>query len=603
MKRLLLLEMEEEKKRTFREHVSGRVIDISDDIATVECAFSMFEEGDVVGYLNSPLRGIEPFGIVIAGGRLLTVRLFKPIPLEEDKPIELYEAEVLVGYDLQTELVDSIMAGRLDDLGKKAVQVIFEKVDLPKPSRAHLDDRRDLTGNFEFDDSQVEAVESILGLREGELLLIIGPPGTGKTRVIAKAAYEFFKRGERVLIASHTNRAVDNAIEILPVENTLRVGRPEKVLKNVRPYLLSYKARMALGSELEELENEIERDKKNLGELYNLKTEYYKIGLKEKYDSLKARIAHSKVRLKQLFEERNTMLSRESEKLVQDAMIVGSTLVKSQLRPLKNENFDVVLIDECGQASITLALLGMIKSKKWVLIGDHKQLLPIFKTKKEKLVQERLSAFCYLLEKYESRSLWLKWHYRCNSEIIGFSRRYFYEGKIAPVERCKEIKIELKRCPTEDFLYPDKPVVFLDVNGSDYVEADGSRCNPEEVEVVKRTVSGLKICGVCSDQIGVITPFRAQRNKIKEEIKDDAIEVGTVDAFQGREKDIVIFSVTSTQSPSFVEDPNRLNVAFTRARKKLIVLGNSRPIIKNGGLLAKFIEYAKERQGFYTINM
>lgn len=222
----------------------------------------------------------------------------------------------------------------------------------------------------------------------------------------------------------------------------------------------------------------------------------------------------------------------------------------------------------------------------------------------DRALQEDLSIFCYMMKKYMNRVLWLRWHYRSNSEIIGFSQKYIYGGNITPVDRCKQIKLEVGEKPPNnmEFLDPDKPVVFLGVNGSDAVE-HGSRYNWLEVEAVRRIVSDLKKLGVRSVQIGVITPFRSQRRRIKEALRDDGVEVNTVDAFQGREKDVIIFSVTSTSNLSFVEDPNRLNVAFTRARKKLIVLGNPKPIIDHGGLLARFINYVKERKGFYHFDV
>jgi len=152
------------------------------------------------------------------------------------------------------------------------------------------------------------------------------------------------------------------------------------------------------------------------------------------------------------------------------------------------------------------------------------------------------------------------------------------------------------------FLDPNKPVIFLDVDGAEIIERDGSRSNSAEIETVKRIVNALKRAGVRSEAIGVITPFRAQRNRIKESIKDERIEVNTVDSFQGREKDVIIFSVTSTNDLSFVEDENRLNVVFTRARKKLIVMGKLNPILRWNGLLSRFILYAKERDGVYSFD-
>jgi len=604
MENLILKEKLNEKRKVIKDKVPGEIININEDIITIECKFAKFEEGDIIGYVT-PENLIEPIGIVIGGGKTLTVSLYKPLELQEGKILDLCETEILVGYDLQLELIERIKNGILNEFEKAAISCIFEENNLKAKylERNKLQDKKDIKDGFSLDDSQIEAIEAILGLKDKEIMLIIGPPGTGKTRVIAKAAFELTKKGERVLITSHTNRAVDNAIEILPIDIALRVGRPEKILPSIRKYLLSYKARTSLGKELENIENEISKKRKEIRDLNYIRDEYAKLKNWEKIMNIKKEISNAQNRLRELCEERNIMLINESKKLIKEATIIGSTLIKSQLPPLKDEFFDTVLIDECSQASITLALLGMIKAKKWVLVGDHKQLLPIFQTIdiEDKRILENLSIFCYMLKKYKNRSLWLKWHYRSNDQIIGFSQKYIYNGNITPIEACKNIKLNFKNYPKNmAFLDPEKPVIFLHVNGTEIIEKDGSRFNEKEVETIENIVYALKNLGIKSNEIGIITPFRAQRNKIKEILKDEEIEVSTVDAFQGREKDVIIFSITSTINMDFVEDENRLNVAFTRARKKLIVIGNAKSV-KQTNYLYKFLNYAKERNGYFNV--
>jgi predicted DNA helicase len=594
MRSLIIRERNEEKRRIERDKIVGKIIDVTEDMITIECQIPRFEEGDVVGYIKEGK--IEPLGIVLSGGRFITIALYKPLDLKEEESLEICESEVLIGYDLQLNLIEKIKKNELNEFEEKAIKHLFEISNLKNLRKAKPSDNLDVKEKFVLDDSQLEAIEYALGLEENESLIIIGPPGTGKTRVIAKIAYELYKKGERVLITSHTNRAVDNALEILPVEISLRVGRPEKVLPSIRPYLLSYKARSILGSKLEDLENKIINIKKEIHGIYQIKDEWYRIGYWKKY---RDRLQDTKNRLKKLFEERNLILMEESEKLIKEAKIIGSTLIKSNLPPLDNQYFDTVLIDECSQVSITLALLGMIKAKKWILVGDHKQLLPIFQTLEDKKIQENLSAFCYMLNKYKERSLWLKWHYRSNSNIIGFSAHYIYEGKIFPVSSCKNIKLEIKEYPIE-FLNPDIPIVFLHINSKESIREDGSKFNEIEANIVVKIIKILRNLGIKSENIGVITPYRAQRDYIKEILKNNEIEINTVDSFQGREKDVIIFTITSTKDMSFVEDENRLNVAFTRARRKLIVIGNANSIRKEHKILFKFLSYVKEKGGYFT---
>jgi superfamily I DNA and/or RNA helicase len=154
-----------------------------------------------------------------------------------------------------------------------------------------------------------------------------------------------------------------------------------------------------------------------------------------------------------------------------------------------------------------------------------------------------------------------------------------------------------------EYLNPDIPVVFIHVNSVESVREDGSRYNDIEAKIAVRIVKVLKNLNVRSEDIGIITPYRAQRDYIKEILGDDNVEVNTVDSFQGREKDVIIFTITSTRDMTFVEDENRLNVAFTRARRKLIVIGNANSIRKEHKLLSTFLTYAKERNGYFTIRL
>ena len=450
----------------------------------------------------------------------------------------------------------------------------------------------------------VKLLKKILSLRDDDLLLIIGPPGTGKTRVIQKAAYLLMQRGEKVLISSHTNRAVDNALEKLPVEKCLRVGRPEKILPNLRKYMLSYKAKTSLGERLDAVENRIKELKREKADLMR-----YKLWLRKTRErslrnvSFKVQNELKRINreLAELFSARNSWLKNESEKLVTQTPIIGSTLIKSQLYPLTNTRFDIVFIDESSQASITLALLGMVKGKKWVLIGDHKQLLPIFKSVKDYRRQEELSAFVKLLKKYEKHSLWLRMHYRSNFKIIGFSSKYIYNSMVKPAPQCANLKLVYKRPPKLELLDPEKPVVFVHCRGKS-IHGERSFYNEAEQEACLEIARNLIEAGVKPENIAIIAPYVAQKKHLASKIHESNLEVNTVDAFQGREKDVVIFSVTATtrRTLEFASNPNRLNVAFTRPKYKLIVVGKGKAIVQNDDLLIyKFLEYAYDLKAIY----
>ncbi|PLJ77436.1 AAA domain-containing protein [Infirmifilum sp. SLHALR2] len=565
-----------------------------------------FNTGDVIGYRLG--RTLVSLGTVIDIAEDLVTVLSESggnLP-PEGSQLQIVELEPLISLDLQIKLINDILSG---NVRSPAVDLVIDGYEL-EPLRPIQSDGKmySVDGGFELDEYQREVVEQILALRDGELLLVVGPPGTGKTRVIQKAAYLLATRGEKVLITSHTNRAVDNALEKLPLEMAVRVGRPEKVLPEIRRYMLGAKVRERGGEQLAELEENIKKlrneRRKYLEHIKYIRGSGNQPARSERLKRFKEELRKVSRELKELYRERNELLRSISESLVAEARVIGSTLVKSQLDPLDRISFDTVLIDESSQASVTLALLGMLKARKWVLIGDPKQLLPIFKVLKNEKAQEELSAFVYLCRKYPKRVLWLRLHYRSNSQIIRFAAREVYGNEIQPHPSCDNIALKLAEPPRIEPLRPDMPVVFLHVQGSEERQKK-SLLNRKEAEVCHRLVAELRRCGVPESEVGVITPFRAQRDLLLEKVRGS--EVDTVDAFQGREKEAVIFSVTATSPSSlrFASNPNRLNVALTRPRSKLVVVGNARSIIEAGRqdkqlLVYRFLLYAYELNAIYN---
>jgi len=598
------------KREAFKEVYEARVIDVSHGVATIETRYAMkFQAGDPIGIILRVKGEIKPeyLGTVIDSYSDTLIVLTSSNLIKEDMPITIFDYEPLISYDLQLDLIKQIKGEKdveraiIQIFNPNAIELVLNNLEQPSLKYHKLENTRDVKDAFELDFSQIKAVEAALALNDNELLLIVGPPGTGKTRVIAKIAYELMKGGEKILISSHTNRAVDNAVEILPLEKTLRVGKPEKVLEHIKKYLLSYKARQRLGQKILEVDKKVKDYSKAIE---NLIKELRKSKSVHEKRKLKQIISNYKMELRELIKHRNQMIKKECEELIFEIPIIGSTLIKSQLPPLINVQFDTVIIDEASQASITLALLAMVKGKKWIVVGDHKQLLPIFRAVKDLRLRRSLSAFSGLKDKYDHRHLWLQIHYRSNPDIIGFSAKYVYEGKIKAAESCSSKILNLRIKPKYEFLSTIKPVVFVHVHGVDQV-VDNSRLNEKEAEVAVEIVRELIRCGISKSEIGVISPFRAQRKLIIDKLSKikgkELIEINTVDAFQGREKEAIIFSVTDTTKLKFPTDPHRLNVAFTRARSKLIVLGNGKAITTKAKetLLYNFIEYCYKKKSIY----
>ncbi|PUA33639.1 MAG: hypothetical protein B7O98_04295 [Zestosphaera tikiterensis] len=587
----------------------AEVVDVTRNVVDLRLSVpNVFEVGDVVGVVQG-LNVVQVLGNVLESiDHYVSVYSPKEV-LEGLKPevgsrIRVFDAEALQSIDLQMRLIDLIESGQLRS---PAVDLFFDE-SYRQPDlevRFELKDVKAVGEEIALDEYQVRAVEAALSLSDGEVLLVIGPPGTGKTRVVRKIAYMLSNRGEKVLITSHANIAVDNAVEGLPVDSCLRVGRPEKILPHIHPYMLSYKAKTALGEALELIERRIEELRRKYAELVRW-LDYLSIRSEKqlRYEGMKLKTMEelrlTKSLITDLIKERRELINEKIMELVEKTPIIASTLIKSQLKPLENVNFDTVVIDESSQASLTLALLAMVKGRKWVLIGDHKQLLPIFKSVKDLRVQESLSAFVNLLKKYPNRALWLKIHYRSNSEIIDFPAKYIYEGNIRASPTCRELRLKLVKKPKYEFLNPDKPVVFIDVDGREE-RVGRSLVNEAEAHVVVEILKELLECGVKPEEVGVITPYKAQRNYLRKLINVRDIEIKTVDGFQGREKDVIVFSLTAMEDFKFVSNPNRLNVALTRPKYKLIVVGNARALSRfKWSLAGQFLTYVFERGRVYA---
>jgi predicted DNA helicase len=587
---------------------------VQGNLVTMESRPPIFDEGDVLAIMKG--EKTVPLGIVIEGGRHVLLSKFERVEVRPGDVLKVREAEQLVSYELQLQLLEDYESGALGEVEKLAFNVFFENALKIGEERARARDYTVLTyggkrAGVELDEHQRTALDKILGLKDGELLLIVGPPGTGKTRVIAKAALELAEDGKKVLVASHTNRAVDNVMELLPVDITLRIGRPEKVHENVRPYMLSYKARQRLGEELRELEKKIEELREERRKLREELKAIKPLQPPGWTSRIKWRLQGIEKELKDLVEKRNEMLRKESEELVKEAKIIGATLVKCGLWPLLEAKFDVAIIDEASQATITLALLGMVRARKWVLVGDHYQLPPVFRSIEKSITHpealDPLSAFNRLVALVgEGKALWLEEHYRSNPRIIGFVAEKVYKGRIRPHPSCEKIRLDVGRAratTSDDNLWrvldPERPAVFVHVLGQERADA-ASKWNEQELRFVIEVVNKLKEMGVKGEDVGVITPYRAQSNRLKDYL-GEGIEVATVDAFQGREKDVIVFSAVATSGNSvrFVENARRLNVAFTRARKKLIVVANAE--VPWSGLMKDYIDYTKKSGSYFEL--
>lgn len=297
--------------------------------------------------------------------------------------------------------------------------------------------------------------------------------------------------------------------------------------------------------------------------------------------------------------------------IINKADLIATTAVSSCHYFLDDVDFDVMIMDEATQVASFMSLLPLLKCKKFILVGDNRQLQPI---EEEDISKEmNLSIFNRLLEVYPTASTFLSTQHRMHKSIAQIANELFYEGKLRTSEKVAERILNLK-ADKPPFLNPKIPVVFIDTSKVEYYEDEvGSGCsNTKEAKYVAYVVSLFIKKGIKTVDIGVVTPYVKQKILIEEflrDIKIKNVEVNTVHKFQGREKDIIIMSFSRSKKYSvpqyklrFIENETLVNVAITRAKKKLILVGNSGTLCQSKLLNKVVNKIGNENRYEQTVN-
>ncbi len=475
--------------------------------------------------------------------------------------------------------------------------------------------------SFEPVDGQLNASQRravSLALATEDFFLIHGPFGTGKTRTIAEVVRQLVKRGQRVLVTAESNTAVDNLVEILSDLKIVRLGHPSRVDEKLKRFTLSAKVAeheryikvIRLRERIERLEEEMQRLVKPSPAMRRglSDEEIQKLAKTGKgtrgISAAKIRSMAGWIELRKELDGLYDELKRTEDEIARE-VVEGSEVVLATNSSafLVEESFDVAVIDEASQATIPSVLIPINRAKRFVLAGDHKQLPPTV-VKAQELSK---TLFEMLIERYPTKSQLLEVQYRMNPAIMEFPNREFYEGKIKAHKSIENITlrdlgIKSKSNGFWRVLDPDEPVVFIDTSRCpDKREgklADStSRYNELECRIVEKVVNELLRIGVKKNWIGVITPYDDQVDLLRRRLD---VETSTVDGFQGREKEVIVISfVRSNRNKEigFLEDLRRLNVSITRAKRKLIMVGDSETLSVNG-TYRRLIEHVR-RKGFY----
>jgi ATP-dependent RNA/DNA helicase IGHMBP2 len=446
--------------------------------------------------------------------------------------------------------------------------------------------------NTQLNRSQIEAVECALAARD--LAVIHGPPGTGKTTAVIELIRQAVARGEKVLACAASNLAVDNLLERLVEvdEKAIRLGHPARVLPQLQQHTLDL---------LVDAHPEVALARRLLREAQQLRD---KAGRYTRAKPLPGARQQMRQEARELVADARRIESQVVEHLLDSATVLLATLTGLDSQLIGERTFDLVVIDEAAQAIEPACWIPLLRAGRLVIAGDHCQLPPTilsFDAAREGLAVSLQERLVQNLGPAISRRLATQ--YRMHSAIMGFSSAEFYDSSlVADPSVAAHLLPDLPG--VEAGPLTSTPLSFIDTAGAGYdeeLEPDGeSRRNSAEADLVCRQVEALLESGVPPGAIAVITPYAAQVRLLRERLAVEELEIDTVDGFQGREKEAVVISLVRSNPKGeigFLADTRRMNVALTRARRKLIVIGDSATI---GGhpFYRRLLEYF-ERQGAY----
>ena len=432
--------------------------------------------------------------------------------------------------------------------------------------------------------TQEEAVNKVLHAKD--VAIVHGPPGTGKTTTLVEAIYETLHRENQVLVCAQSNMAVDWISEKLVDRgvSVLRIGNPSRV--NDKMLSFTYERRFESHPDYTQLWS----IRKAIRELYGrIRKSSDREQIRTKINSLKDRATELEIRI--------------NEALFSEARVIACTLVGSANRILTGQKFGTVFIDEAAQALEAACWIAIRKADRVILAGDHCQLPPTVKDPQALRAGLGYTLMQSIVKNRPETVSLLKVQYRMNDEIMRFSSNWFYGGML-------ESAPEVKYRSILDF---DTPLEWVNPEGMDcneeFVGENYGRINKPEAEL---SVAQLKayILKIGKERfleekidVGLISPYKAQVQYLRQLIRKDnffkpyrsAITINTVDGFQGQERDVILISLVRANEEGqigFLNDLRRMNVAITRARMKLIILGDVSTLTRHTfyAVLYRYIE-------------
>lgn len=428
---------------------------------------------------------------------------------------------------------------------------------------------------IEFDDLNLNLSQqnAVAGVVQNENITIVhGPPGTGKTTTLIESIVQLVKSGKRVLVTASSNTAVDNVAKGLISKelNILRVGNTLKVDDEI--FSSTPEGKLQDAKELKE----IKKLKIRAEEMRKLSYQYKRSFGKAEREQRNALIKE----VRRLRKEIKTVRDYFDEKLFDQAnVILGTPIGLKNFLP-ESSSFDVLVIDEAGQLIEPMAWVVFPYAKSWVLAGDPFQLPPTVLSDAATKKEFNISILEQCFKNCKSIHF-LNTQYRMRKAIADFSSRYFYNGELITPQSQNNIS---------------NHITFFDTAGTGFDEKAGndgiSLMNEGELSIVSKIVETEKID---TRNLAFISPYNGQVQLAKENLSNK-IRISTIDSFQGQEKEIVILSLVRSNTEAtigFLKDYRRMNVALTRAKEYLFVIGDSSTIGQDP-FYASFLEYMDE---------
>jgi superfamily I DNA and/or RNA helicase len=417
---------------------------------------------------------------------------------------------------------------------------------------------------------QQQAVQFALSARD--VAIIHGPPGTGKTTTVVELIRQAVRRGDRVLACAPSNLAVDNLLERLVAagERAVRLGHPARVLPTLREHTLDL---------LVEEHADVRLARKFTREAFALFRKARKWTRARPEPGARQDMRQE---ARDLLADARKLEAQAVERILDGATVLCATTTGLDPEILGRREFDLAVIDEAGQSTEPGCWIPLTRCRRLVLAGDHFQLPPTVLSREAAAEGYGISLLERLAARYgEMVTRRLTVQYRMHEAIMTFPSLELYDGELeadASVRGHRLCELPGVRAMS----LTDAPLHFLDTAGAGFDECrepDGeSLLNPDEARLVCRRVRALLDFGLSPADVAVIAPYSAQVRHLREQLGVAGLEVDSVDGFQGREKEAVVISLVRSNPEGeigFLADVRRMNVALTRARRKLIVVGDS----------------------------